>query len=568
MILPAHFAARSVDVIAEPVYFWRIREGGDLSITQRRVERQALLDRLAAVEYVSDHLAERRAATGAGAGTTQSVVADDLSYYLNALESADDEYRALFLDRVNEFLDRARAARVFDGLPAIDRLKWHLVRRRLMPELLEVLRFQREDLSETRRRCASAGTSTPTIRSGPTRAEDPAVAVPRRSRAAALRADRAPALGGLPAARRRLGGGRGGRRARARHAEGDADGAAARPARAGARARGRRPCRARGVHRPDLAGTRGLGLTDTGWAGFTATLPVRRLRGTVRRGDRDWDLYVTVKVGRVPQAADALPARRCRAAARRRPDARRRCRGTRAGPVPTGEVRVSVRDEWARVTGQRLDGGTLEIAGELRAAGGGERRLELRQREGSVVRRYPVTVDEARTPATFRAAVPLDDLLAEGGPPVADPGAGIPDGLAWDMSLAGSGRRLPRRGSPPTRPRARSRTTARRSRSSATSRATPALVARTPRATATAARWTDDGDLDAGGRRSGCRTRASWSCWRRARSSATRSRSPTAPGPLRAPGRRRPGSARSPASCRSPRARGTCTSAATASRSR
>jgi CDP-glycerol glycerophosphotransferase len=46
--IPAHFAARSVDVISEPVYLWRSREGGEKSITQRRAEMRMLLDRLRA----------------------------------------------------------------------------------------------------------------------------------------------------------------------------------------------------------------------------------------------------------------------------------------------------------------------------------------------------------------------------------------------------------------------------------------------------------------------------------------------------------------------------------------
>ena len=59
VVVPAHFMARSVDVVSEPVYYCRIREGGseDLSITQRRAERRALEDRLDAVEHVSRFLA-------------------------------------------------------------------------------------------------------------------------------------------------------------------------------------------------------------------------------------------------------------------------------------------------------------------------------------------------------------------------------------------------------------------------------------------------------------------------------------------------------------------------------
>ena len=44
---------------------------------------------------------------------------------------------------------RRRRRATYSGLPAIERLKWHLVRRRMLPELLEVLRFQREDLRDT-----------------------------------------------------------------------------------------------------------------------------------------------------------------------------------------------------------------------------------------------------------------------------------------------------------------------------------------------------------------------------------------------------------------------------------
>src|SRR4051812_28851640 len=146
VILPAHFAARSVDVISDPIYYWRIREGEQLSITQRRLEPRALRDRLAAMEQVVDWLDEHGKRKWKR-WYYQGIVADDLSFYLNPLVSADDEYRELFLDKVNAFLDRA-PKHAFDELRSIDRLKWHLVRRRLMPELLEVIRFQRESLRD------------------------------------------------------------------------------------------------------------------------------------------------------------------------------------------------------------------------------------------------------------------------------------------------------------------------------------------------------------------------------------------------------------------------------------
>jgi CDP-glycerol glycerophosphotransferase len=145
--IPAHFLARSVDVISEPCYYWRIREGGGLSITQRKTDPQALIDRLTAIQEVSGHLAAD-GPRGSKRWYDESVVADDLRYYVNALDIADEGYRALFLDRVNAFLD-GTSERILKSLPAIDRLKWHFVRRRMMPELLEVLRFQTEELHST-----------------------------------------------------------------------------------------------------------------------------------------------------------------------------------------------------------------------------------------------------------------------------------------------------------------------------------------------------------------------------------------------------------------------------------
>jgi CDP-glycerol glycerophosphotransferase len=135
VILPAHFAARSVDVIADPTYLWRSREGGELSITQRRLEPRVLLDRLAAISQVCEYLAEH-GPPHALRWYRESVVADDLRYHLEVLDRADDAYRQLFLDRANAFLDDE----VTRGLPPAEQRKWELVRRRELGELLEVLR--------------------------------------------------------------------------------------------------------------------------------------------------------------------------------------------------------------------------------------------------------------------------------------------------------------------------------------------------------------------------------------------------------------------------------------------
>jgi CDP-glycerol glycerophosphotransferase len=140
VVLPAHFLARSVDVISRPVYYYRERDDGAPSITQRRTEVRTLHDRLAAIEHVRAFLVSH-GPPGARRWYDESVVEEDLRYHLDALPDGDHAYREEFLDSAIAFLERAGST-VERHLPAIQRLKWHLVRRRRLPELLEVLRFE------------------------------------------------------------------------------------------------------------------------------------------------------------------------------------------------------------------------------------------------------------------------------------------------------------------------------------------------------------------------------------------------------------------------------------------
>ena len=140
--IPAHFAARSVDVISDYVYFWRMRAGEERSITQRRLEPRALRDRLNAVERVTDHL-ERQRDPRWVEWYRESVVRDDLALHLRVLDKADDSYRELFLDRVNAYLDGVSDS-AYSALAPSERRKWRLVRERRMDELVELLRAERE----------------------------------------------------------------------------------------------------------------------------------------------------------------------------------------------------------------------------------------------------------------------------------------------------------------------------------------------------------------------------------------------------------------------------------------
>jgi CDP-glycerol glycerophosphotransferase len=172
VVIPAHFLARAVDVIRRPVYLYRVREEGELSITQRRAEPETLRARMVAIEAVEDFL-DRHGPPDARRWYAESVLEEDLLYHLDALPAGGDEYRTLFMGLAGAFLARAGPG-VEDRLPAIQRLKWHLVRRGRLPELLEVLRFQREEL----RRNPKVWVGGRAYGDYPYR-DDPALAIPR-----------------------------------------------------------------------------------------------------------------------------------------------------------------------------------------------------------------------------------------------------------------------------------------------------------------------------------------------------------------------------------------------------
>jgi CDP-glycerol glycerophosphotransferase len=394
--LPLHFAARQVDVLSDVVYYWRTREGADLSITQRRTEPKALNDRLTAIIEVTEYLAshgfkrEKR-------WYDASVVADDLKYYLNVLDEADDEYRRIFFDRVNAFLDEVNP-RVFRRLRANERLKWHLVRRRMLPELLEILRFQKEEMRDrtpvkvrghwyldhpyrTDRRLKiprklfrvdrelqfSTGLEVLDWQDGQLRVEgwayiDGIGAPSRRTQRLTIKAL---PPGRLRPVRLRLGG-------------------------VGARATP--------VHRPDLVSVSGGELADVGWAGFSARLDAGKLRGT-----GTWDLYITSRSGllwRAKSRFNVNGARPLRAAETRLESGAL----VATAPKPNGEVALRAHAEWAAVDEHSVADGVLELRGELR--GGGAKELQARRSGGGGRKAWPVEVAGAK----FTARVPLAEL--------------------------------------------------------------------------------------------------------------------------------------------------------------
>jgi CDP-glycerol glycerophosphotransferase len=420
--LPAHFLAESVDVVSETVYLWRVRSGTDRSITQRRTEPRAIRDRVAAVDHVSRFLAECDL-TSHKRRYDSSVLGDDLHPFLLEFDRGEDEYRARFLELINDFLDRADP-QILDRPLAIDRLMWHLVRRHASSELLEVLRFLADDLPETL-----------PVRQGrrwfgdyPFRT-DPRLAIPAHvyeldaelaleARVTDVRWEESGLVVEGYAFIHQLG-------APERRSQ-RVDVVIRRP---GSWLPPRR-VRVEPVFRPDVTAASD-GVVGLDWSGFRATIATGVLRRRVRQG---FEIGIVVSSGGVtrrtwsPEPAPCHPF----------PSAEAPLDGVtvRVGLNPAGKLTVRAKQRRATVRSFGIAGeGVLQLEGELGVLGEAGLVLRVSRRVGIAKLEYPVHVD--RDEQSFLARLPLADLLGE--IDVADQSAHAEqsDGIDWDLYLAG-----------------------------------------------------------------------------------------------------------------------------------
>lgn len=139
--IPAHFLARSVDVLDSPMYQWRIRGGADRSITQRRFEPRNMRDRVAVVTGVSRFLAE-------GGWDAEKREYDrlcltgDLRYFAVLLDLADPTFVEDFVARAGEFLAQAHPE-ALTGAPVVERLRWHLIGEGAVTAVAQLAQFVR-----------------------------------------------------------------------------------------------------------------------------------------------------------------------------------------------------------------------------------------------------------------------------------------------------------------------------------------------------------------------------------------------------------------------------------------
>ena len=275
VVLPAHFLARSVDVVEEPVYHWRDRAG---SITARRAVPRGIRDRVTAVSTVSGFLAAR-GMTEAKRRYDGHALSGDLWLFIDALPEGDAAFHEAFLEHANAFAATVDPA-VVDALPLHLRVKWQLVRERRMPELLALLAYEKPDRDTFHVR----GVLRP-------RAQYPVVDGPLPSRATALSGTDLPVHAHLTQAVWRDG---------LLHLKGYAyvRNAPGRPAGTGWLRSGRRvlPLRVRTFRTDEAAARSGRTLHRYERSGFEAVVDPRKLaaRGAGKGGRRTWKLESVV----------------------------------------------------------------------------------------------------------------------------------------------------------------------------------------------------------------------------------------------------------------------------------
>ncbi|MDL4814843.1 bifunctional glycosyltransferase/CDP-glycerol:glycerophosphate glycerophosphotransferase [Actinomadura opuntiae] len=140
--METHVLASSVDVLDTTVYFWRHHPG---AYGRERQELGDIIDRMAALGMVRRVLRDR--VPELLPAHDMYALDLDLRALVHALPAASEQERRRLVDLGAEIVASADPSAA-SGLEAIKRLELHLLGERMLPELLEVLRFEEGGLEE------------------------------------------------------------------------------------------------------------------------------------------------------------------------------------------------------------------------------------------------------------------------------------------------------------------------------------------------------------------------------------------------------------------------------------
>jgi len=413
LITRAHVLARAVDIITDPIYFWRERGAGALSITQSRTEVSNYADRINVLLFIDAFLRSHKPASMVREHQRKALD-NDVWLYVGELGRTSQRFNAEFMRLTRAYLAQVDK-RVFRRLPSPHRLAYYLILRDRLDELLEFVMWSTDQPIKT----------VPVVREhGRLRADLPFrqdAGMPDRLykphwrelspfvRVEGLdwQGDRLVVSGcmfvpSVDIPRRRN---------------------ASKIVVLVPRRRGRLPVvvPARSTPHPDAMTLSGQDRYAYDWAGFRCEINPRLLRTGGRWRPGEWDAFVLVR-GRNVWRPSRLhsPA----AGAAERPAPRQVAPGFRVGAYWAGlQLRVQVESTPALLSGSQRDGENLVLEVDVTGDGGD---LLLRWPKGGAERRLTATRQRLdATTVRLRAAVSLDSLLA------------APS--AWDLYVTGPG---------------------------------------------------------------------------------------------------------------------------------
>ncbi|MER8185265.1 glycosyltransferase [Kitasatospora sp. NPDC094015] len=142
--VPHHYLAESVDVLSEPVYHWRVREDGDLSITQKKTDPRGLIDRVRSMELVREWLLARPEPRFREhlRSYDRNSLTEEIPMFFWSVPDGDPTYRAAYQQHVGRLL-RAIGVDQIDPLGAQLRVKYRLTLANRMHEFVALQRLHR-----------------------------------------------------------------------------------------------------------------------------------------------------------------------------------------------------------------------------------------------------------------------------------------------------------------------------------------------------------------------------------------------------------------------------------------
>ncbi|WP_242903065.1 bifunctional glycosyltransferase/CDP-glycerol:glycerophosphate glycerophosphotransferase [Actinomadura terrae] len=427
--LEAHVLASAVDVLDTTVYLWRHRR-------EPLANPQAdAADRLASLEMVRGILGDH--APALLPAYDKHALDLDVRALILALPAASGEHRDRLLEAGADIV-AAAAPSAFQGLEAIKRLELHLLRERMLPELLDVLRFEENGLHDvplvSRRRRRQRWYARYPFFGDPARAIPDEVYDVTDELKLHAEVDRVGWDSGCLVVQ--------GHAHFDRLAVTSAKDSRIRiwmhDAKSGKEVRlpvERMPC-------PEATARSGQSLVSYDWSGFSIRIEPDLLQDGDEWPTVTWELFAEVSTSgckAVQRLTSAEPA--VNWAAARQVDEH-----VAVQPAADKGFVVHVKRAKAVVTGYRRVGDLLEITGWTRLALGPGAAIVAVRRHGGPEVRGEVTVRPAAgmrmekgTGFDFMATLPLDALHS--GPAIAERGpraAHLRDAIDWDIRLLGS----------------------------------------------------------------------------------------------------------------------------------